>query len=312
MPAHSIADVDRAIKRLKSLHGGDLGVIEVTACGERAIPALRQLLFERERSGLYEVRCRAAEALGALGAFNVLMEFLKSGRRVSDPVERVGEDAVINAAALAISKCRDERVFDLLLALAKQPSLTGVIGALASYGRVKAIPALINALEDDASRHTAETGLRRFGRLARPHLVRACRSQTPLLEQESESNRRRRRSALGLLAQIGISRRTWPALRQLLNDPDPTISVLACKLCLSVAPKPERRAAIRRLIDLLAAANWNLADEIETTLVNHFVEARDIIEHTMADVDSAATPTNPHLRLSLLRIQRRGTSTPSA
>jgi hypothetical protein len=90
-----------AIDKLRSLHDGDRGVIEIAACGRRAIPALRALLFERGPSGLYEPRCLAVKALGALEAYDVLIEYLNAPRAIVDPIERVGEDAVLNAAARA-------------------------------------------------------------------------------------------------------------------------------------------------------------------------------------------------------------------
>ena len=72
--------VERAIKKLKSLHDGDRGLIETVACGRRAISALRALLFEREPIGLFQVRCLAARALAGLEAYDVLIEFLEAPR----------------------------------------------------------------------------------------------------------------------------------------------------------------------------------------------------------------------------------------
>ena len=127
-------EVERAIAKLKSLQDGDVGVLDVIACGKQAIPALRRVLFERERSGLYQIRCRAIEALAGLKASDVLVEFLEAERMITDPVERVGEDAVINAAARALPNVHDPRVFALLLRLARHSHLTGVIRRV---GRVR-------------------------------------------------------------------------------------------------------------------------------------------------------------------------------
>jgi len=229
MTAGQSQQVERAVAELKSFRNGDLGVVHVIACGKKAIPALRTMLFERERSGLYQARCRAVEALAALGAHDVLIEFLEADRTIVDPVERVGEDAVINAAALALANLREQHVFEMLLRLAQRPALTGVIGSLGAFGRVEAIPALIDALEEDASRPTAEAALRRLGRPARAALLRAASAQVPSGERESGSSARRRRSALGLLAEIGVPRDAWPSLRPLMRDNDAKIAALACK-----------------------------------------------------------------------------------
>lgn len=201
-------DVEQAINKLKSLHDGDVGVGETVACGKAAIPLLRSLLFAREPSGLFDARCRAVEALAALGGYEVLIGYLGAGHAASDPVERLGDDAVINAAARSLTGLREQRVFLLLSRLAERPSLTGVIRALGSFGRPEAIPLLINALEDDASRPVAEAALRKMGASVREALIASAQLRLPSPERESESSARRRRSSLGLLDAIGIPKKS--------------------------------------------------------------------------------------------------------
>lgn len=78
-----------ALLKIEALHNDAQGIGEMVALGTPAVPVLRDLLFQRESSGLHQVRCRAAEALGLLGAFDVLERFLRRPRR-GDPVERLG------------------------------------------------------------------------------------------------------------------------------------------------------------------------------------------------------------------------------
>jgi hypothetical protein len=271
--------IEPAISRLRSLHDGDRGVVDVVACGPQAIPALRRLLFEREPSGLYGARCRAVEALAALGGCGVLIEFLETERSSADSIERLGEDAVINAAALALARAHDRHAFDLLLGLARRPALTGIIGALGAFQRVEAIPALIAALEEDGSRLTAESALKKLGRSARTALVQTANLRLPAGPHESKSSARRRRSALRLLREVGTKRSDWPALRALVHDTDPSVAVQACKICLEKASAGEQQGAACRLIALLAEADWILREEIENTLVVHFSSTRKAIEH---------------------------------
>jgi HEAT repeat protein len=270
MPEGKAQNVEQAINKLKSLREGDLGVIEVTACGNPAIPPLRALLFEREPGGQFQIRCRAVEALASLGAYDVLIDYLSSKRATRDPVEQLGDDAVINAAARALANVRQERVFQLLLRLARKPALTGVIQAMGVFERPETIPLLINALEEDASRQAAGMALKRIGRRARSALKSSAKLRLPSPAHESESSLRRRRSALGLLCDVGISQRTWQELRYLMQDADPQISLLTCKLCLVGAPKIERATAVHRLRELLSDADWMLHDEIENLLAGHF------------------------------------------
>jgi HEAT repeat protein len=192
-PAH---DLKRAIEKLKSLHHGDLGVVETVACGARAIPPLRALLFEREPSGLFETRCRAVQALAALNARDVLVEYLAMPHEAPDPVEQLGDDAVLNAAARAVAKYGDEQVFQLLRHLAGRRLLPGVVGGLGEFIRPEAIPYLVDALAEDECRLSAEAALKKFGRRAYGALKRVATASSP----ESPSRTRQRQSALGLLA----------------------------------------------------------------------------------------------------------------
>ena len=272
-----------AIARLTSLHDGDSGVSEVVAFGKSAVPALRALLFQREPSGLFQIRCRAVEALAALRAYDVLVEFLNDHEPAADPIECLGDDAVINAVAQGLKTLHDDRVFRLLLHLAQRPALTGVIDALGAFRRVEAIPALIAALEDDASRGAAETALVKMGRAARTALIISARQRRPSPECESESSLRRRRSTLKLLDLIGILDSAWPELRGLVWDKDPKLSFLTCCLGLPNAPEAELQYIVARLLGLWTGADWMLRDEIEQSLITHFDKLSQIlVQYTSA------------------------------
>ncbi len=294
-------EVQMALARLKSLGEGDLGVLDIVACGGRAVAPLRAFLFEREPSGLFQPRCRAVDALRRLGAYDVLFEFLELFREVSDPVERLGEEAVISAAARALADPGDDRVFNLLLSLADIRLLQGVVAALGASGRPEAIPYLIAALAEGECRPAAENALRRFGASAVPSLLVAS-TQRPG-GPEGESKLRQRRGALRLLAEIGLPRESWPVLRHMMRDEDARIAALACELCLSIAPLPEKREAIRRLTDLLGNEDWGLAAEIEQRLALNFDLAPDLILDAMGREERGAA-ASARAR-SLRRIMRQ-------
>jgi HEAT repeat protein len=302
------ADVQQAIHKLKLLHADDLVVDEAIACGSRAIPALRELLFEREPSGLYQVRRRAVEALAALGAYDVLMDFLRVPCEADDPVERLGDEAVINAAALALTKLHEEHVFQLLLSVARRRHLIGVIAALGTYQRPEAIPRLIGALEADDCRLVTEAALKKLGRPAQQALLEAATLRMPSAERESVSSIRRRRSALGLLDELTVSPEKWTLLRGLMTDHDKKIVLLACKLCLTSGPIRDREVAVHRLIELLSGADWTLAQDIEDCLVVHFDQASDIVVAAIPETDAPpeGDPERTRATRSLLRIRERG------
>ena len=298
-------DVQRAIEKMRSLRDGDLGVIDAVACGRRAVPALRNLLFEREPSGIYQPRCWAARALSILGAYDALFEFLDMAHEARDPVERAGDDAVINSAARHLSVLRDERVFRLLMRLANTRLRPGVIGALATFHREEAMPYFVAALGEDDCRLIAEPVLVAFGRIAQPLLLEAATTPSPSAESESETSIRKRRSALALLMEMGVPIELWPSLRGLVFDQDPRIAVLACDLCLSVGREEEWGGAAQRLAQLLENASWRRESDIEECLVRHYGRsAKTITAMLRHSAENSDTP--PQSREILLRVRARG------
>jgi HEAT repeat protein len=232
------------------------------------------------------------------------MDFLRVARETDDPLERLGDEAVTNAAALALTKVREEQVFQLLLNVAKRRHLAGVTAALGSYHRGEAIPVLVDALAADDCRPAAETALKKLGRRAQPALLEAAILSLPSAECESISSIRRRRSALGLLGGMAIPPERWPALRQLMTDPDGKIVMVACKICLANAPMQDKKYAVRRLIELLPDADWMLVQDIEDCLVTHFDQAKAIIGAIIQGRDARARTTH-----ALLHIKARAEAT---
>jgi hypothetical protein len=194
-------ELDSAIRRLRSLHDGDLGVADAVICGRRAIAPLRTVLFEREPSGLFETRCRAVQALSALNAREVLVEFLTRPHRAADPVERLGDDAVINATARALAIHRDEASFQVLLKISKERLLPGIVAAIGSFGRPAAIPYLVAGLVEDECRPYAEAALEKLGSRARGPLTEIVNAAASP-DGESPSRLRQRQSALRVLVKM--------------------------------------------------------------------------------------------------------------
>jgi len=199
-------DLDAAIQKLRSLRDGDLGVVETVMCGRRAIPVLRAVLFEPEPSGLFETRCRAVQALSTLNARDVLVDFLANPHWAADPVERLGDDAVINAAARALAKYRDNDTFRVLLKLSKERLLPGVVAAIGSFRRAAAIPYLVAGLAEDECRPFAEAALEKLGARARGALTKIVNATATCPDSESPSRTRQRQSALRILVKMANSR----------------------------------------------------------------------------------------------------------
>jgi hypothetical protein len=250
---HSLS-LAAALSKINALHGNGEGIAEVVAVGTPAIPALRDILFQREPSGLYQVRCRAALALGLLDAFDVLDEFLRGPSR-GDPVERLGDDVVVSMAARAIARRKDEKTFALLCDLTRAHPLNGLIAALGSFHRPEAIPILIGALDEDEVRQAAEAELSSLGSNAWPFLLDAA-DHLNCENDVSESRLRKYRSVLSLLGEARLNPEDINRVRPLLTKADPQVSLLACRVALRSESKRARSEACARLRYLRQRVSW--------------------------------------------------------
>lgn len=297
------AAVFRAVERLRALHDADRAVIDLIALGPGVIPALRDFLCRREPSGLFQPRCNAVSVLSTLRADEVLLDFLRRAPAVeiADPVERTGEDAVINAAARALGHRRDDACFAILMTIAAQRPLAGVIEALGNMGRNAAIPRLVAGLSDDFTRHVASAALLKLGTAARPMLIETALRPVPSAAGETATSRRTRWSAIGLLSEIGLTIEQWSLLKPLTDASDVRLAALACRLALATnQPLPDREAAVRGLIRLLRSSDWLLSLQIEGWLAESGDLAIRIINRAVDAGDGLIQ--NETVRRSLLRV----------
>jgi hypothetical protein len=283
-------ELEAAISHLTSLTDGDRGVLEVVRIGKPAVPRLRTLLFQRDPSGLFQPRCRVVEALAALDAHAVLAEFLQADRNIPDPVERAGEEAVINAAARAVQDRMDEALFHRLLWLAETRKLVGPIEVIGQTRRIDALCCLIAALRDDLARPVAEEALRSFGADAATALIEFISVSG---EPEYESGRRSRRAAMRLLSEIDplpATPQDWRDQRRADRDID--IALLGCQMALKQGNTTEREKAVQQLIQMRGGADWRTRRAIAELLSN-----------------PADTACSDHLLVQAARV-RQGTDRP--
>jgi HEAT repeat protein len=303
-PAGSATDeVVRLIARLKALRDADRAVLELIGLGRIAVPELRRFLFQREPSGLYEPRCNAVFALASLHAEDALLDFLKEAPEgeIADPIERTGEDAVINAAARALGHRRDQFCFSVLMRMAEERPMAGVIEALGAMGCDRAIPRLIEGLSSDFARGAAEAALRKFGAKARSSLITAVLTPKPSAEFESVTSLRTRWSAMGLLSDVGVTLEEWSLLKPLMEANNGRLAALACLLALATKqPMMDREEAIGCLIRLLKSTDWLLTMQIESWLVENFDLTIRAINRAVDRGDSAVRDES--VRRSLLRV----------
>jgi hypothetical protein len=275
-------EIRRFISALESLMDGDLAVEQLTGCGPRAIPYLRELLLHGRLRSIPQPRMRAVEALARLEAKAVLIEYLLTPKAIQEPQLRFAEDAVENTAARKLGRWLDEETYQSLLAVARRRLLPGTIETLGSYGRAESIPYLDRALEDDLCRPAAEEGFRRIGLGARRALVLSAITPLPSAQEEIASSVRRRRSALALLTEIGLEPESWSDLRLLLGEQDPEITARLAQLAVGVADRADSTAAAAHLVSVLPALPWFVREEAEHALVDLTPVSKPAVESEIA------------------------------
>lgn len=305
MDASEESEIRELIAELDSLRSGERVVALLVAYGAGAVEPLRDYLLEGRPSAVFQPRLGAVKVLAALGAREVLLEYLLNPKPILDPVVRLAEESVESEAARSLAFWRTEETFQLLLDLSHTRMLIGLIDALAEFGRAEAIPFFDRALEDDFYRPAAEEAFRKLGAAARPALVLSLLTPLPGRAAETPSSLRRRRSAAGLLAETGIGVADWNALQPLLDEEQPEIVVAAAKMAVSAGTREDWGMAASRLLDVLPSSAWYLHEDIEEILValgekmlvNEEVERRLRLPER-ARVQDRALPV-------LLRVRRR-------
>jgi len=299
------AEINRYMKELDSLKQGEGAVEKLIACGHPAIEPLRRFLLAGEPRVLYHTRRWAVEALAGLGAKDILIEYLKQERDIPDPAVRLGEEAVKSAAAQKLIEWPSEEVIQVLIGIAQEGCLPGVLEALGELKEPKAIPFLVKALEDDVCRPAAEDALRKIGRPAASVLIQATIASYPNRESEEPSSLLRRRCAVSLLEELGVSKNKWGLLRPLLYEVDDKILTAVFKIAVSVAGVKDKETAFRRLIEILQNADWYVKGEIENALIDEFEGIKQTMEEEILRRHKQLKGDPDSVLIFLLNVKRR-------
>jgi hypothetical protein len=260
-------NIDLLIKKLESLHNGEEALKALIDFGESAIEPLRKFLIEGKPVVTYQSRQLAVRALSALGAKEVLMEYLQLRREISDPAVQLSEEAVKITAARELVKWREPEVIELMMKLIKEHPQPGVIDTLGEFKVEEAIPYFIKALEDDICHRSAKEALRKAGVKAMNALIETAILSLPSQTQESSSSKQRRASALELLAELPIDNKIWNKLKKCLYEDEPSIVVATASIAARAGTRKDKNEVAKRLVNLIPSANGFLQTQIAYCLI---------------------------------------------
>src|SRR6266540_3791230 len=237
------------VARLHNLHEIFRVQGEILLYGTAAVEPLAELLLSPP-STFPQPRVAAAECLGSLGterAIDALLCVLDyNDLQTIGPVQRLAEETVRNAAARQLGRFPLPRVIDALLAALRQNHLIEAGIALAQIGETRAIPSLLECLEDDVKKEKATEALRRFGYAAVPLLQDALCHPRLVEGMEPPLSQERRARAAELLGALGADA-TIPALHDGLRDDSSRVR-LECTLALVALRGTEAQEAGESLI----------------------------------------------------------------
>ncbi len=275
----------RLVRTLDSLTEGNLAADSLVAYGERAIAPLETFLLHGAARTVALPPCRAARALGALGASKTLLAYFQQGVLSSDPVVLFAEDAVRSTVARELLRWPTEEVFQTLWSAATQRVTSGMIEALGEFQRQQTIPLLFKTLEDDPCRDAAMDALCKTPKQTVDYAILSLRGKTEV-SLSGASASRRRRAAATLLRSLGISRAEWQEMRQtLLDDGDAGTVVPTVAAGFPVAAPEDVPRMIQALFRVADKLNCLQEDEVLHLLETHRVEANRATSQIVSKVN---------------------------
>lgn len=255
--------LSKLITGLHSLIEGPAYLGQLIAYGPGAIPALSGLLLRGKPSSVYQPRQLVVEALGALGAFDVLLSYLQHPLDIPSTIVRHAEEAVQNTAARELAACRNEEVYTVLLDCLRTHSLPGVVETIGSFHRPETASYLIDCLEDDVCRSAAVEALGGFGDSIRELLVESASIRNPPLPDfESPSSIRRRRCCARLLERLQVTEQEVNRLRPLLCENDADLVVAVAHVLVQSPRFANFASVLFHLNRVKSKAEWWLRDEL--------------------------------------------------
>lgn len=268
---------DRAaalVDRFRNLHEGPLVFHEVVRLGDDAVPALGDLVMGPS-DAVHQPRCLAADALAAIGSSTAVSTltraFLDSVARDPAPQLLEAESVLVNHIAEHLSRFPRPEVTEALLSALRRRRYPYCAAALGLTGDPRAIPLLVQCLNEDAARPAAAAALRRFARPALEPVAHVLLQPQNVRTPEPPSRLDGRIAAARLLGDFArAASRDAPlavaALVKALSDRQRAVRVEAALGLVRCGARADEDAA-RILVAALEEEDWARAEEIITALV---------------------------------------------
>jgi HEAT repeat protein len=208
--------------------------IQLIMMGEKAVEPLIEFLLSP--STLHpQPRCLAAEALGAIGGARAIDGLIRAltvnDVRDRDPNIRLSEEVVRNRAAEQLGQLGDREAIEPLLEALEQFHLVGAAEALAKLKEPRAIPLMIERLEDPFSRDRIAEALLAFGQEVQLPLIETLSVKRFFVGEESKGSLERRAEAVRLLSQLKSEKAIEPIIELLRDEAQGVRLQAAVALC---------------------------------------------------------------------------------
>lgn len=308
----------RLIESIKNLHEGPLVLPDVVRLGEAAVPALEAILRGPSQS-VYHARYLAADALGAVGGPAAQAALIRALRdsiaRTADAASLEAEGVIVNRVADHLSGCREPEATEALLEALRVRPYPACARALGRLRETRAIPLLLDCLDDDAAREAAVEALCRFASEACAPLIRVLTQPRLIRGVEPPSRIDGRTAAARALGTIADAEPALNgaelALRAALEDRQRKVRIEAA-LALSRRGGSAAREAAALLAAALDETSWVRAETVMRALVRIGPAAEPVLAPFITTRPTDAPSRRRRIRAVTLAGQLRSESAVAA
>ena len=290
---------EELLQALEDLHRGYEAQLQLVFLGEHAVVPLERYLLGPPALHA-QPRILAAEALGLIGgarAAEALAAALVAGDLLTlDPVVRLSEEAVREVMARELGRLGGPMAVEPLLEALRRFHLMEAGLALARWRERRAVPLLVDCLEDSFRRERAGAALVEFGPIAVDALIESLGHPRTVDGHEVRPSLERRAESARVLGALGDPRAAR-ALREGLTDEARDVRMAAAVALVSLGNGSDT-TLLSGLLEGVRSEDLSGAEECEAALIGIGPEAAPAVAAALSDEadravargEAAATP----------------------